>query len=1062
MNKPLVTILFFFSLVVHSGFMVAQGFQNKRIQNYFKQIGVAEGLSDANVNAIAKDKWGLIWIGTEYGLNRYDGHTIRKFNIDSVSSKGISSNLVYDIVTDTKGDVWIATLNGLNKFNHLTETFTVYKDPESSNIYTDILFDSLAQKIWITANKGGLKYVDLTTNRLVNCGYKNTYPLRVQLMGDSLLLGTKAQGVFVLDKNNLKVLDTIPLLKPSPVLSLAVTPTAVWVGTSKAGLLEANRADLNKITYYTQDNSNFNALGALSLTPDHSGNILIGTDGQGMFVYNQNNFYQIRKNANANSLRATAVRTIYIDKQNNIWLGTYANGVSFQPHANRNIKNYQSDVTNPNSLSTDFVLAIEESSDSSLYIGTNRGGLNQLKQGRFEHIPIPGNVVLSLCEDSAGRLWIGTYQNGIYYRQNNKLYALRNVLNDTTFDASSVWAIKEDNLGNIWFGLTHFLVKLSKNNFSYTLYENKVENPNSIINGTIRSLYLDTSNNLWVGTIKGMAKINPSSNTFINKPNLQPIADKLISTITGNDSLIFAGSNGYGIFVLSKTGELFTTLTKERTGLIHNMILGLVIDTNGFLWATTPNGISKINVANFHVENYNASDGFIGNTFNPRAVGKLTGGYLAFGSTKGLSVFHPDSLMGKVKAPPTLLTGLQVLNKQIDIDSTILSSSISFTNQFTLPPKLNSFSINYVGINYENPLKVEYKYKLEGFEDEWRIAGHRTTASYTNLEPGNYTFKVIASTGNNYWTPQPAKVNITILPYWWQTIYAKIGGVILLVVLILSIIRMRTKSLSKQKQVLANLVNERTKKLEKAYNQLAELNNQLEIKVSERTQKLEKSNSELDRFVYSASHDLSAPLKSMKGLLNLAKVDLDNNTLLYLEKLSTSIEKLEDVIQNLIQFSRNARQEVRKEPINLEKIINELQEELIYVDAENESEAISCNIQVDDDFELQSDPVRVKIILSNLLSNAIKYRHENKACQILIKGYNKAGRPTITVTDNGIGIEPVYQAKIFDMFYRATTKSMGSGLGLYIVKESSEKINARVYVASTPEKGSTFTVEFNN
>lgn len=1050
------TLLLF---VVSNSF--AQEFISNDIQNYFNEINVDEGLSAANVNAIAKDESGFIWVGTEYGLNRYDGNSVLVYQYDPSIKTSISSNLIYDIVADKNGDVWVATKDGLNRFNHLTEDFTYFKDPKTRNIFPDIELDTVANRIWIAANAGGLKYLDLEKDSLAIVTLKTDYnPLTIKVLGDILLVGTKSKGIVFMDKQSFEITKVITPSIKSPIMDLTIAKDNIWAATNKEGLIKISKQDFNSVDYINSSNSEFNSAGALCLDVDQYENLLVGTDGKGLFIYDTKSFYNIIKGPSPNGLRSNAIRDIFVDNENNIWLGTYARGINMQPSQNRTIKNYQNDLTSKNSLSKSFVLCVEESKSGRIYIGTDRGGLNILENNKFSKIDIPGDVILSLHEDSKERLWIGTYQHGIFFYENNKLTNLAEIINDSSFNTNSVWSITEDSHGNIWFGLTNYLIRVDKESFSFTAYQNNANNPNSLINNTVRSLLVDADDRLWIGTIRGLSIFNLKTSEFDFVNETKSLSKKLISSIASSKGNVYIGTHGEGIYIFNNNLEITESLTKKKNGLAHNVILDLIFDNSENLWASTPNGISKIYTSSKKVEIFTSSDGLIGNTFNPRSGQLLSSGKLAFGTTQGLSIFNPDSISNKINPPQTILTGLRVLNDNILIDSTILDKSISYTKSFSLPPKQNSISINYVGLHYANPKKVVYKYILEGFEEEWRIAKKSQTSTYTNLTPGDYTFKVIASSGNNNWTESPASVNIIVLPHWWETNYARIGFLLAVVGVLFLVIKIRTSRLFRQKKNLESQVRERTVKLEKAYGQLSELNNQLETKVNERTQKLEKSNSELDRFVYSASHDLSAPLKSISGLLNLVKIDKTINTEVYLNKIETSIFKLEEVIQNLIQFSRNSRQEVRNEPIDLDLIAKELQEELIYVDSISTRNNLECIINVKSDFVLVSDPVRLKIILSNFLSNAIKYRKEDCNGKIAINGYKKNETIHISVEDNGIGIEEEYLEKIFEMFYRATDLSKGSGLGLYIVKESAEKINAKVSVKSKVSEGSTFTLSF--
>ena len=1044
------------SLLILSNYTYSQEYSSDRIQNYFKEINVDQGLSAESVNAIIKDSIGFMWFSTEYGLNRYDGNSFKIFLASDTIENSLSSNLIYDIESDKNGNIWVATLDGLNKYQYLSESFKIFKDSLTSNIYSDIDLDTLSNRIWLAVNHGGIKYIDLETDSLVSCNI-GIAPFKIKTYNNTLLIGTRDKGLIILDKKSFEIIKTIKTPLNSSILSILIVKDEVWVGTEKEGIYKIKN---DSVTYFNSKNSDFSADGALCLEEDKTGNLLIGTDGKGLFVYNheRDEFYQISKSENPNSLKADAIRAVFVDTKNNIWLGTYANGINLQPSQNRAIMNYQKDIHSKNSLTNSFVLATEESKNGKLYIGTDRGGLNILKNNKFSNIKIPGDVVLSLQEDAKERLWIGTYQNGIFLYENNKLTSITDIINDSIFNTSSAWSMTEGPEGDIWMYLTYYLVKFNIDDFSYTLYADTKNYTNSFVTNSFKPIYKDSQNRLWIGIMRGLSVFSSSENRFINDNNLDIFINKQITTITELDSTFYIGTYGHGIYVLNNNMELINTLSKERNGLVHNIIVDLILDRRGDLWATTPNGVSKIHKDMTKIENFSTSDGIAGNTFNLRSSSLLSSGKLALGATQGLSVFHPDSISYNTLAPSTVLTELKVLNDVITIDNDILNKPITFTQSFSLPPHLNALSLSYVGLNYENPKKITYKYILEGFEKEWRIAGKNTTASYTNLSPGNYTFKVVASNGNDLWTPNPATVLITILPRWWQTTIARVIFILLAIVIPILIIKIRTSTLSKQRNKLKRLVKERTEKLENAYEQLRAFNSELEQRVKERTEKLEKSNSELDRFVYSASHDLSAPLKSISGLLHLVKVDYSENTTLYIDKIENSILKLEEVIKNLIQFSRNSRQDLNTEEINFNELKHDLQEELVY--SSSRIDSVEFTHEIRDEVRLVTDPVRLNTILSNLISNALKYRKEEGVCKIHLCICEENGAVLISVEDNGIGIENEYLDRIFEMFFRATTASEGSGLGLFIVKEAADKLNAQISVTSTIGKGSVFMLTF--
>jgi signal transduction histidine kinase len=350
----------------------------------------------------------------------------------------------------------------------------------------------------------------------------------------------------------------------------------------------------------------------------------------------------------------------------------------------------------------------------------------------------------------------------------------------------------------------------------------------------------------------------------------------------------------------------------------------------------------------------------------------------------------------------------------------LLTDSILHTRDTVEVPAGNlRYTFNYTALSYLAPTKIRFKYILEGIDPTWEEVGVKRQAEYTNLPPGHYIFRVIACNNDGIWNEQGANMHLTVLPFFYQTYWFYAVSVIIVLMILYAAYKLRIH------------------------------------RIEARNAELRKLNSELDSFVYSTSHDLRAPLASVLGLVNLSRLE-EKNKDHYLNLIEKSVKKLDRFINEIIDYSRNSRLEISPSPIDFEKLINEIFEDLEYLEEKNH---ITTSIEVSGQHPLYSDLTRISIILRNLISNSIKYYNPNNPSpQVKIMVNTDEAGAIIHIVDNGIGIDEKRQKDIFKMFYRGSDRSSGSGLGLYIVKESVEKLNGKITVKSKIGEGSTFEI----
>lgn len=636
--------------------------------------------------------------------------------------------------------------------------------------------------------------------------------------------------------------------------------------------------------------------------------------------------------------------------------------------------------------------------------------------------------------DSEDNMWVGTQSGGVskYDWEEKRFYTYTHDPEDPkSLGDNDVLVIFEDSQKKVWIGTEfnglNLLEEDENGKVEFQRYTRIPNNSESISNNCINHIFEDSKKNLWIATEGGLSKFIREKNHFKN----------------------------------------YTV----KDGLGSDHVKSIVEDGRGYLWIATAAGLSKFDLVKGTFRNYTHNDGLQHGEFSRYCVYKTRNGELVFGGSDGFNIFHPDSIRDNPYAPPVYLTGLKIFNIPVKVGErdSPLSAHISEITELKLSYKESVFSFDFVALNYTHPHMNQYAFKMEGFESDWNYVGNQRTATYTSLDPGEYVFHVKASNNDGLWNEAGTSIRVVITPPLWQTPLFKISLALVILGFIYLVIQYRVRTLNRINAALEEKVNERTFQLKKLINELQEkqkevecannelrnthkqlelINTQLDKIVQERTSKLVKANQQLDRFVYSASHDLSAPLKSILGLINIVKLENYNEGLLqHLSHMEKSVLKLEVVIHHLTQFSRNMSPVSNKE-FTFKEVVDEALDDLRYL-------AHTANIKVIKNFGDQdtmvSDFFRVKIVLTNLITNAIKYADKYKSENYVKISFTRSDKFYILeVEDNGIGIPEEYQLKVFDMFFRATTRSEGSGLGLYIVKDIVEKLEGKIEIDCNP------------
>lgn len=1057
----------------------------------FKRLTPNEGLSQGHVTAIIKDHQGFMWFGTDEGLNKYDGYTFITYKYDGEKPESISNNFVRDVMEDHAGNVWVATTSGLDKFNRKKGAFVHYT-PTGKSIYIEGIFEDSQKRMWVGSNKGlylfnpdkGIfhhyPHQEKDTNSL---SHNSIYQILEDNEGE-LWIGTQ-DGLnrfnpqtqrfthYRHDPHNSRSISSswvITLYKDSK--------GRIWAGTLGGGLALFDKKK-NSFVNFRHDPANPNSVAhndVLSLVEGNDGKLWIGTENGGIsvFDYDKKKFVTYRHDASDNrSLSNNSVHSLYKDDIGNIWAGTWSGGVNFLPRFGDKFAHYKHVPNNPNSLSHNIVTTISGDSDGNIWMGTDGGGLNLLDRKRktFVHYQdntndrysIKSNYIITTANVSTDVLALGYHRLG-FDLLNRKTGHITHLPEDAENDqgaplasTSGTAAYKDLWLGTFYgFGLFHY----NRATKQFTRYQHNPLDKNSISEGSIFSLLEDREGNVWVGMglNSGLDFFDRKNNHFIHyrhDPNdKHSISNNIVFSITEDrQGNIWIGTDN-GLNCYDKRTKRFTSYT-EKDGLANNVIYGILEDKHGNLWLSSNKGISKFNPVTKVCSNYDVSDGLQDNTFKQNAWYQTAQGEMFFGGINGFNVFHPDSISDNPFIPPVWITDLQIFNKPVAIGkNSPLQQHITESKEITLSYQQSVFTFAFAALNYTQPEKNQYAYKLEGFDEDWNYVEARRTATYTNLDAADYVFRVKASNNDGIWNEQGASLIIHILPPWWKTWWFRMSVGLAILGLGAGFYRLRIRAIKIQNRKLEKLVDMRTKELQIA---------NMEIK---------KSNEELvsmekikDNMLAVMSHEIRTPLNSMIGLAHVLKRRNPRaDQIEIIDTLKTSSDHLLHLVNDVLDYNKIQAGKLDLEVLrfNLIDILKQLHSMFTRA-AEEKNIHFSVQLSTSLPTFLIGDPTRLLQILSNLVSNAIKFTAEGSVTLRARTMEQSEQICTIEfkVEDTGIGIPEDKLHLLYEPFSQLRSETHrkygGSGLGLLIVKNLVEAMNGSVAFESIPNKTTTAT-----
>jgi ligand-binding sensor domain-containing protein/serine phosphatase RsbU (regulator of sigma subunit) len=784
-----------------------------------RRISLQEGLSQSRVPCILQDHKGFMWFGTQDGLNKYDGYAFKTYRPEPGNPNSLSGNDITSIFEDSRGMLWIGALGaGLNKFDREKEKFTHFRfqpgDPTSlSHDIVRVIHEDRSGTLWIGTGDGLNKFHRET-------GTFTRYP---NITGDPSNLGHNRIRVIYEDRSGSFWIGTVNGLNKfhpetgaytrypgepghqrfsalggsNQITAIHEDPSGeFWIGTLN-GLRRFN-PETGKYTVYRSNPAIPGSLGGNvigGICEDRTGVLWIATVGGGLNTFDRRTgrFVQYRADPkNPGGLNSNRILSIYEDRSGSLWLGTTDNGINRFDREAGKFKHYRNDPDDANSLGYNSVFAIVEDRTGVLWIGTFGRGLDKFDRetGRFTHYRsnprnpggLCGDFITTLCEDGAGALWIGTRGTGLdkFNRETGTFINYRGSAGDPSgLSSSIITALYEDSAGTLWVGtIGGGLNKFNRETGTFTAYPFGPNVPGNLGDGIIYSINEGKGDHaaLWIGTRDGgLNKYHPQTERFTSYPHdpgdPASLSSNIVMSIYQDPSgIVWAGTLGGGLNKFDPRKKACIHY-REQDGLPNDVVYGILADETGCLWLSTNKGISKFDPRTGAFKNYTPADGLQSNEFNAVAYHKSQSGEMFFGGVNGFNAFYPHRVTDNKNIPPIVITDFQIFNKAVAIGGgSPLKKHIAESREITLSYQQNVFSFNFVALDYTIPQKNRYKYKMEGFDKDWvSTPASRRFASYTNLDPGEYVFRVKGSNNDGVWNEEGASVKIFITPPYWRT-----------------------------------------------------------------------------------------------------------------------------------------------------------------------------------------------------------------------------------------------------------------------------------------------------
>lgn len=1084
-NKFLFLLTVF--CIVNSNLLFAQ---NEKPSVNFTNLQTEEGLANNHIAALTQDSFGFIWVGTTNGLCRYDSK--EEFTTYNESNSGLKSNNIRALLTDSKNNIWIGTrLGGLSYFNQSNGTWSTYmhnpEDPNSiSNDEILTIIEDRKGRIWIGTENGlnlYLKETDNFTSWTEDESDPNTLPgtAILDIHEDSkgfIWVGLWDGGLNLVlnsddtDYNNygFRNFRFGESISSDNVWKITNNDKGqIWIGTHGGGLFaieipeQANNSSAQqnwdiKVRELSVSNSNLKNQTIDGLLIDNKGDYWVGTTG-GLHYISKESVDNIfsdefdpsmlnivlfkHQQENQESLGNNVINCIIQSDDGLIWVGTIG-GLSHFKSSKKQVEFFNIPTLNENDhLNQNFVVK-----DSCIYINADSLGLMKysLHDKSTKNISIPGvkkgTRFYSMFSPEENILLISTNKGVIeydYVLNTADIYpASKEILNQTNYLFSR--SIFQDSKGLVYLSTEYKLVLLNKKNKKFTVHSSVKNDQNSISDLSLNQIVEDSNGTIWLATYRGLNKIvSNDGEKIVFKRYLNSLNDKgisfksnqIISLAEVNKVLYIGTSNGFTSINVDTDEQIENELSK-----FDGYVVSIQKDENDNIWFSTMDGVNLYNTKNNTLTKLGKGDGFYDRAFRMLTSYKDVDNFIYFASHNGIYKINPEFKNAVSSPPPVYITEAKKINNKTQEVINIIN-----VPEIILDPNNYYLELKFVGLSYNRIKESQYAYKLEGLDDDWFYTSKQNTAVYTNLKPGEYTFKAKAANYQGVWNEIGNEIKITKKPSLAETAWFKILMGLCIILLGWFLINLYVQSIKKNNQILQD------------YN--TNLNKEIEERMKVEKDLLQ-SNQDLKQFAYSASHDLQEPLRNIGNAVGLLKRKnkFDDRSNEYVEIAVGGVKRMSSLIQNLLDYAKTGSHDQYIEETNLNTLIKEKIKGLKTLIEEKKA-----TIRIKDMPSIYCESNQIGIVFFNLINNAVKFNDkEHPQIEIGLSDKNPTGKWQFYVKDNGKGIPPEYQNRIFDMFTRLENKReyKGTGIGLTLCQKIVTRHGGTIWVSSITGQGSTF------
>lgn len=1048
-----------FVLLLSSWMVVAQSYQ-------FKHLEVSDGLSNNSVNTICKDRDGFMWFGTTTGLNRYDGYTFKIYQHAENDPGSLPDNYITDIVEMPDGRFWVNTGRGYVLFDKeqdcfITDVTGFMKNLESGGVPEQVFVDREGNTCLSVAGEGCYRYKE-GGKRLFFSYVEHSLPehgvTQIAECSDGLLLIYNTGLLVCLDRATLaikwksdEIKKYIPAGKTIEFSLFVDRDNCIWA-YSLMGIwaydcgTKSWRTDLTAIWSSRPD------VIIHAVAQDIEGRIWVGKDYDGIDVLEKETgkvTSLVAHDDNGRSLPHNTIYDLYADRDGIMWVGTYKKGVSY----------YSESIFKFNMYEWGDITCIEQADENRLWLGTNDHGILLWNRSTGKAEPfwrdaegqLP-NPVVSMLKSKDGKLWVGTFNGGLYCMDGSRVRSYKEGVGNT-LASNNVWALVEDDKGRIWIaslgGGLQCLEPVSGTFETYT------SSNSALLENNVTSLCWVDNNTLFFGT----------ANQGVGMMDMRTRGIKKIQGQSGNVKLsndavnhVYKDSRGLvwiatreGLNVYDTRRHVFLDLSSvaEAKG---NFIAAITEDQERNMWVSTSRKVIRVTVASdgkgsylFDSRAYNSEDGLQNCDFNQRSIKTLHNGIIAIGGLYGVNVFAPDHIRYNKMLPNVMFTGLSLFDEAVKVGQSyggrvLIEKELNDVENVEFDYKQNIFSVSFASDNYNLPEKTQYMYKLEGFNNDWLtlpLGVHNVT--FTNLAPGKYVLRVKAINSDGYVGIKEATLGIVVNPPFWMSWWAYLLYAVGLVI-VLFLARYRMLKREREKFHLQQIENEVAKN--------------------------EEINNMKFRFFTNVSHELRTPLtliiSPLEGMLKETTDELQSTRL---QLMYRNAQRLLHLVNQLLDF-RKGEMSTHQLSLSEGDIISYVHSVcnsfLLMADKKHIQFSFFSGI---DTFSMAFDADKVGKIVMNLLSNAFKFTPEGGRVTVMIE--HVAGTPDILeikIADTGIGISDVDKEHIFERFYQAGHKGVeettGNGIGLSLVRDFVTLHEGEVKVFDNIGMGSVFVIQF--